>query len=264
MTKFLIYLAIIAFIISTSSCNTLKKIFQTVPDSTKHRQSGYTIKDAPIKRLKMGALKTGKYEYNSTIELRGEVYNIKLFRDVKFIGSSIVLSEDMHLPLGKSTDKYLLDTATLLPVSRTAYEGNDEVLNLSFSRKGITGYKMTDQGKEPVSYNLQVPVLGDGVCIDLAVSLLPLDVGYTNTLKFYDFRMEEIRTCDVEVPAIDEVQCPLGTFKCYRVFLKDNENNTLDIYWVSSDDVPKIIKAEIEIPTDISKRRKAFELVKIY
>lgn len=264
MKRFFIYLAVIGVIFSSSSCDTFKKIFKSVPDTSKHKETGYTIKDAPIKRLRMGALKTGKYEYNATIELRGEVYNVKLFRDVKFTGSSVVLSEDVHLPLGKSTDKYLLDTATLLPVSRTAYEGSDEVLNLNFSRKEISGFKETDAGRAPISYSIQAPVLGDGVCIDLAVSLLPLDVGYTNTLKFYDFRMEEIRTCDVEVPAIDEIQCPLGTFKCYRVFLKDSENNTLDIYWISTDAVPKIIKAEIEIPTDVSKRRKALELVNIY
>jgi hypothetical protein len=265
MNRFFISLVIaVIAILSFSSCNSVKKVIKTAPDTTKNRHSGYTSKDAPIKRLKMGSLKTGKYEYNATIELRGEVYNIKLFRDIKFSGNSIVISEDIHLPLGKSTDKYFLDTATLLPKSRNAFEGNEEVLDLTFSRDEIIGYKMTEQGQMPIKYSLLSPVLGDGICIDLAVSLLPLEVGYTNTLKFYDFRMEDIRTCEVEVPSIDEIQCALGTFKCYRVQLKDSDNKTLDIYWISTDDVPKIIKAEIEIPTDLSKRRKAIELVNIY
>ena len=264
MRKFFIYLFILTLFVSFTSCGTFKKVTKSDTENKTKIKTRYNSKDTPIKRLRIGSLKPGKYEYNATIELRGETYYVKLFRDIKFMGNDIILSEDIHLPLGKSTDKYVIDTSSILPISRVAYEGIDEVLNLSFSRNNIQGYIITQTGKSAINFGIKSPVLGDGASIDLAISLLPLEVGYTNTLKFYDFRLDDIRTCDVEVPSIDEIQCPLGTFKCYRVLLKDSDNKTLDIYWISTDEIPKIIKAEIQIPTDFSSRRKAFELVNIY
>lgn len=246
-----------------SSCNSLKKIIKPAPDTTGVSEK-FDGKNAPIKKLRKGLLKTGKYEYNATLELRGEIHSVKLFREIKFQKDNIILTEDIHTAIGKSTDRFTVDTATLLPVSRVAYEGVEEVLKLVFTKKSITGYTIDDMGQINVSIDIMSPVFSDGFNIELALTLMPLDEGYTNVIKYYDYRLDDLRTAEIEVPAIDEIQSFYGNFKCYRVFVRDPDLNTLDIYWVSTDGIPKIIKAETEVPTDFGKRRKAFELVNIY
>ncbi len=261
----IIFLALSSLAIAAmmSSCSSIKKIIKPAPDTTVTYEK-YDGKNAPIKKLRKGLLKTGKYEYNATLELKGEIYNVKLFREIKFQKDYIILTEDIHTAIGKSTDRFMVDTATLLPFSRVAYEGIDEVLKLVFSKKAVSGYTVDDMGQTNVNVDIKSPVFSDGFNLELAITLMPLDEGYRNTVKYYDFRLDDIRTAEIEVPAIDEIQSFYGNFKCYRVFVHDPDLNTLDIYWVSTDGIPKIIKAETEVPTDFGKRRKAFELVNIY
>lgn len=246
-----------------SSCNSLKKIIKPAPDTSGYNEK-FDGKNAPIKKLRKGLLKTGKYEYNATLELKGEIHSVKLFREIKFQKDKIILTEDIHTAIGKSTDRFTVDTATLLPISRVAYEGVEEVLKLFFSKKSVSGYTVDDMGQTNVNVDIISPVFSDGFNLELALTLMPIDEGYINTVKYYDYRLDDIRTAEIEVPAIDEIQSFYGNFKCYRVFVRDPDLNTLDIYWISTDGIPKIIKAETEVPTDFGKRRKAFELVNIY
>lgn len=251
----------LAIVFIFPSCE-LFKIKHTDPPKNENTDKT-TMRKPIIKGMRIGSLKLGKYVYKASIEKAEGFFETKIFREIKFQFGNIIITEDVYNSVERTTDKFVIDSVSLLPYSRVYSTVLDEIINAKFSPNKIEGYLLLSNGVTPFSRNLQQPVYSDGFSLDLAITLLPLEIGYRTKLSYYDFRLDDIRTVNIEVVTIENYPFGNENIECFRVFVTDEENGTVDNYWISADDSPKIIKAEIQVINEYTKRSKNYELIEI-
>lgn len=243
------------------SCE-LFKIKHTEPPK-KENTDKTSMKKPVIKGMRVGALKLGKFVYKASVEKAEGFFETKIFREVKYQFGNIIITEDTYNSIERTTDRFVIDSVSLLPYSRIYSSGLEEIINAKFSPSTIEGNILLSSGSTPFSRILQQPVFSDGFSIDLAITLLPLEIGYKTKLSYYDFRLDDIRTINVEVASLEYFPFGNDNIECFRVFVTDEENGTVDTYWISADEFPKIIKANVQVISDYSKRSKTYELEEI-
>jgi len=221
------------------------------------------LKKKTLNDLRFGDLRLGKYVYKATIEKKDEIEEARIFREIKYQFGNLIITEDIYAPSEKTTDKYILDSNSLLPISRSMFIEIDEVINAKFNTNKVEGQIILKTGVSPFDIKLTSPVLGDGFSLDLILTLIPLQTGYKTELSFFDYRIEDIRKVNVEVSSSENLQTAIGSILCYRVLVSDNENGTFDQYWISSQDYPLIIKSEIGMIYDRKTRMKSIELLEV-
>ncbi|MCX7833929.1 MAG: hypothetical protein N2490_06945 [Ignavibacteria bacterium] len=261
--KNIYYITLYILLISTtfviSSCQ-IFKVKHTDPPK-KQTPDKTEMKKPIVKGMRIGALKLGKFVYKASVEKEEGFFDTKIFREVKFQFGNIIITEDVYNSTERTTDRFVIDSISLLPYSRVYSSGIEEIINVKFSSSSIEGNILLPSGVTPFSRILQQPVFSDGFSIDLAITLLPLSVGYKTKLSYYDFKLDDIRNINVEVATMELYPFGNESIDCYRVFVTDEENGTIDTYWISADEYPKIIKADIQVISDYKKRSKTYELI---
>jgi len=255
------FIFLILLVLFIQSCELLK-IKHTDPPK-KQEKDKTAMKKPVIKGMRLGALKTGKYVYNASVEVSDGFLKSKIFREIKFQFGNVIITEDTYNSTERTSDKFVIDSVSLLPYSRILSSGIEELINAKFSPTQIEGYLLLSSGSTPFQRILSHPVFSDGFSLDLAITLLPLEVGYRTKLYYYDFKLDDIRSINIEVVNIEYFQLANESIECYRVFVTDEENGTMDTYWISYEEYPKIIRAEIQVISDFSKRMKTYELVEV-
>lgn len=253
-----------SFTLLISSCNILKPKTQE-KDSTEAKDINTgSLRNRTMKDIRFGSLRLGKYVYKATIEKKEGSEDAKVFREIKYQFGNLVLTEDIYTPTVKTSDKYVLDSNSLLPMFRNVTIGVDEVVNINFSEKNVEGFIVLSSGKSPFNIKIVSPVLSDGFSLDLALTLLPLESGYKLNLSYFDYRIEDIRNVNIEVANVENVQTQNGVIPSHRVVVTDNDNGTFDSYWISNKDYPVIVKSEVGMIYDNKTRMRKLELVEVY
>lgn len=259
-----LFVIIFSVIFSVSSCNILKPKKQEKENGENKTINTGSLRNRTLKDIRFSSLRLGKYVYKATIEKQDGVEEARVFREIKYQFGNLILTEDIYTPSVKTSDKYILDSNSLLPLFRNVTIGVDEVVNINFSEKKVEGFIVLSSGKSPFSIKIVNPVFSDGFSLEIALTLLPLEPGYKLNLSFFDYRIEDIRDVLVEVGNAENVQTQTGTIQCNRVVVTDNENGTFDSYWISDKDYPVIVKSEIGLIFGNKTRMKKLELLEVY
>jgi hypothetical protein len=252
-----------SFVFIIGSCNIFKPKTQEKDNTGENINTG-SLRNRTLKDIRFGSLRLGKYVYKATIEKKEGVEEAKVFREIKYQFGNLVLTEDIYTPTVKTSDKYVLDSNSLLPMFRNMTIGIDEVVNINFSGKNVEGFIVLSSGKSPFKINIADPVLSDGFSLDIALTLLPLEPGYKLNLSYFDYRIEDIRNVNIEVANVENVKTQNGVIPCHRVVVTDNDNGTFDSYWISNKDYPVITKSEVGMLYDNKTRMKKLELLEVY
>lgn len=170
------------------------------------------------------------------------------------------LIEQTSGAMGVSTDTLDLDSGTLLPIRRMVHQG-PAVLKLSFSPTAVTG-AIRAQGRDmPVNVKLALPVLSDGLGVDIPVCSLPLADGYKATLSQFEVMGAKVSTMALTVAGTEKLTVGKMSFETFKVEIKPTEGeeggSTL---WITKD-THRAVKMENKLPAQMGGGIVTSELV---
>jgi hypothetical protein len=117
--------------------------------------------------------------------------------------------------MGTQSDAFSIDASTLEPVKREVTGAG--TITLAYSPTTITG-EMGGMGqKMSVNQSLEVPVLGDGSALELAVAVMPLAEGFSTPIRYFDPMTQKVRFMKLAVTGKTTSQVPAGSFPTFTV-----------------------------------------------
>ncbi len=190
---------------------------------TKPSADADNAQTAPLPECDPGMIAPMKLSYSASLAMSGQDIPIDVTRDVikAEAGGVEVLRilSTQQTPMGAASDTFDLDPASMMPIRKSAAQGQMGV-TLEYSEGSIKGAMKMGAQAMPVDVKLDAPVFGDGSAMELTLSALPLDAGYKTTIRSFDFQSQEVRAYSVEVTGIETVEVPAGSFESYKLEIK--------------------------------------------
>jgi hypothetical protein len=198
------------------------------------------------------SLRPMSLNYTSTLNMQGREMKIESTRVLakeKSDGKSVwKLTQTAKTPMGDGTDIYLLDEATLAPISRSATQGGAKV-DMTFSDSEVKGMISAGAQQIPISGKLEGAVFGDEAALEASLSALPLAPGYKTTYRTFDMMGQKSRVWSLEVTGTEKVTVPAGTFDTYKVEIKAIDGGEGgSTRWITTAQPRMVIAAEGSLP----------------
>lgn len=219
-------------------------------------------KEAETASLPMGdgsALEPAAMTYRVTLETMGQQIEMEMSRTIEpgtFDETPVWRAIDAtQLPaqMGGSTavDTFEVDKVILMPVRRHA-KGMGRI-TLRFTDAAITGEMQGQMGAMPISVELDAPVVGDGAGLELWLAGLPLEAGYTTTLRTFSPAEQKVRPFKLTVEGSEQVETPAGSFDTFTVQLTpldDSEGGTATLH-VTQTAPHVVVKSTTKLPAQM-------------
>lgn len=219
-----------------------------------------TAKKSPLPEFTSAMIKPCILNYDLKMNMMGKEISINAKREItKTKDNKINITDEANFQMGTMVEEYIIDGKTLLPLSKISKANGMEYAKFEFTGNGIRGNM---QGKE-IKLDLTSPVLGDGASTDIALSVVKYKTGFSGYIGVYDNASNVIKYFKIDVPSIESVVVPAGSFECYKITAKDLESNKSDIYWISREEFPKLIKSESNLPASMGGGIAVSELVSV-
>jgi len=211
-----------------------------------------TAKTAPLPAVDTANLKPAKMTYTGKAAVAGQEIDLEMIIDLVQAkrgdrGVWRIIGEQKSM-MGSATDTFDVDQKTLMPVYRGVKQAGTTV-RLNYSDKAIDGM-ITMPGREmPLKSELEAPVYGSDTALDLVIASLPLAEGYKCSFRTFDLLSQAVKVMTLEVKGVEEVTVPAGTFKTFKVELKnmDGEPGGGTIF-VDTNKPRCVVRSEMELP----------------
>jgi dipeptidyl aminopeptidase/acylaminoacyl peptidase len=131
------------------------------------------------------------------------------------------IDEQSSTSVGAGKDTTVLDKKTLLPLGRTAQQG-DAAVDLAFSGKEATGQLIRAGGQDQAVHASSDDggnLLTDGMPLNLALATLPLKVGYVTQVRSLATTTGKAQLNFVVVKDLDSLETPAGKFDAFRILV---------------------------------------------
>jgi hypothetical protein len=150
--------------------------------------------------------------------------------------------------MGSAIDTFDIDHKTLLPVYRGVKQAGTTV-TVNYSEDAIDGIIAMPGREMPLKSELEAPVYGGDTALDLVISSLPLKEGFKCSLRTFDLLSQAVKVMTLEVLGMEEVTVPAGTFKTFKVELKnmDGEPGGGTIF-VNTEKDRYVVRSEMQLP----------------
>ncbi|HUU01485.1 MAG TPA: S9 family peptidase [Myxococcota bacterium] len=177
---------------------------------------------APLPVIDGSAIQPATFTYKMQMDMGSRKMDIDLTRVIERSGEKkdklVRITSTMKLPMGEQVDVFDLDAKTLRPIERRI-KGMATV-KLNYSADSITGEMAGGGRKMPIDAKLKAPVLGDGAGLELAVAGLPLNAGYSTTLRTFESMTQKVRVMKLSVTGQELTQAAAGKFKTWVLELR--------------------------------------------
>ncbi|MFA7288118.1 MAG: S9 family peptidase [Melioribacteraceae bacterium] len=217
-------------------------------------------KSGDLPEFNSAKIKTGKMNYKSSLSMMGQNIDFDFVREVKIDAGNLMVTDVANTPMGSMTDKYVIDAATLLPISRSTEQMGMEAVKLDYTAKGVKGFMMGMAGKSDVAKDFDAPTLSDGTNFELALASLPLAESYKTHLRYFDANGQSVKLVNAEVKAIEEVTIAGTKYKAFKVSVMELGGTSEDLYWISDTDQRQTLKSEISMPASMGGGKIVSEL----
>ncbi|MGO9339595.1 MAG: alpha/beta fold hydrolase [Terracidiphilus sp.] len=186
-------------------------------------------------------LQPGTYHYQVTLEMGSQKMNLKVSTAISDGGASWTAVNTMVTPQGTATDTSTIAKSSLKLEKRSLVQG-PVTIELDFSGDKASG-KMNMGGQErPVAVDLGGPLFGDAAGGDQAIASLPIAVGYSTTFRNFDIQTQKVKLLQLNVPSVESVTVPAGTFEAFRVDVTSADGNAdKKTLWIAKDS-HKVVK----------------------
>ena len=192
-------------------------------------------------------METAPASYNVTFALGAQSMKMESTNTVTDAGGVLTVTEVMKTPQGDASDVTALDKATLAVKTREIKQG-PMAITLAFDGAKATGTAAMGGPAQPVSADTGGPLFADGPAAFRSVAALPLKAGYTTTFRNFDAMKHKSSLKVATVTATEDVTVPAGTFKAWKVEIKNADGAPGDqTVWVDSTS-RRVVKVSAVIP----------------
>jgi dipeptidyl aminopeptidase/acylaminoacyl peptidase len=192
-------------------------------------------------------LETAPATYAVTIALGAQSMKMESSNTVADAGGTLTVTETMKTPQGEATDVSALDKSSLAVKSREIKQGPMAV-TVKFDGAKATGTAAMGGPAQPIDIDMGGPIFADGPAAYRTIAALPLKDGYTLTFRNFDVMKRKSAVKQLKVGAIEEVTVPAGTFKAWKVEIKNADGAAGDqTVWVDSTS-RRIVKVSATLP----------------
>jgi hypothetical protein len=155
-------------------------------------------------------------------------------------------------PQGTVTDSLIADRSSLLPVSR--HQRGPFTMDVTFTDTSASG-EMNMRGRSvSISKSLDGSVLAGGTHDVIALAAMPLEPGFSTTLRVFSARKQEVRTARFEVTGTETVKTPAGSFDTYVVDLNVGDGDITGTVHLRKEPPHYTIKWDTEVSTPRGSR----------
>ena len=252
---------------STEVTNKLNSLMVDIKNVKVNSDSGNDLekaKTSALPEIDLNKLKSVKLNFSMKMKVQGQDFNMTATRDLKVSGDGKINIEDIATtPMGNMKDSYLIDANSVMPINTVKKFGDMEYLNLSYLIGGVKGTMKGQTGVKNIDEKFSSPVLGDGASFETYLSLLKFSDGYSAYLKYFDENGFTVKYSKVEVLGLEELTIGGSKYQCWKLKITDLEENSSNSYWISNDDIPKIIKSIVKMPATMGGGEMTMELTGI-
>lgn len=181
-------------------------------------------KTAPLPAVNAANLKPAKMKYTGKAAVQGQEIDLEMVIDLikaKRGDRTVwrIIGEQKSM-MGSAVDTFDIDHQTLLPVYRGVKQAGTTV-TVNYSEDAIDGIISMPGREMPLKSELEAPVYGSDTALDLVIASLPLAMGYKTSFRTFDLLSQAVKVMMLEVTGVEEVTVPAGTFKTFKVELKN-------------------------------------------
>ena len=210
-------------------------------------------------------LKPDTLIYTVSMEIRGQQLRLDVARTIvkaAYAGKDVWrIIEETSGAMGSGVDTVEADAVTLLPVRRSATQGQAKIA-VSYSANTIDGMLSMGPQEMPIKAQTTNTVLPDGAGMELPISTLPLAEGYKTTLYQFDIMTQKQKAIGLTVVASEIITIAAKDFDTWKVALvpKDGESGGIKL-WIAKDN-RRIIKTESKLTPQAGGGSAIMELIK--
>jgi hypothetical protein len=170
-------------------------------------------------------LEPATLSYDATVKTGGRSLDLSSTQTIAETttegGDTWTLVNTIETPRGPSTDSLVVDRSSLLPVSR--HRSGGAMVDLTYTSASgttdVSGTVKTGGQTVRVSTRLKGPTLAGGVHDVIALSAMPLEPGFSTTLRVFSPQDQATKRAEFEVTGTETVDTPAGSFETYVVDL---------------------------------------------
>jgi len=191
--------------------------------------------------------------------------DIELKRVLERVGEKekprIRITSTMKLPMGKQVDVFELDGKTLAPIERKVM--GLATVELNCGPDSITGEMAAGPRKMPIEAKLKAPVLGDGAGLELAIAGLPLEEGYSTTLRTFEPLTQKVRVMRLSVTGKETTEIATEKFETWILELQplDGDEGGSGSLRVKRETPHHLVRSEYKLPAMTGGGTVSSELV---
>jgi dipeptidyl aminopeptidase/acylaminoacyl peptidase len=180
-------------------------------------------------------LTPGTYKYEAKLSMGDQQMALKLSTTITDAAGGWIVVDDMETPMGP-----ILDTATLekgtLTLSKRSMKQGPVAIYLEFSNGRASGSMEMNGEDKPISVDLDGPLFADGAGASFAIGCLPLAAGYSTAFRNFDMQMQKVKLMQLQVPGLESVTVPAGTFEAFKVDLSSADGGPdKSTLWIAKD-----------------------------
>jgi dipeptidyl aminopeptidase/acylaminoacyl peptidase len=210
----------------------------------------------------------GRLEYLTTVAIAGNPVEIPTTRTVRDDechddcddhGDDVsddkrhrlIVSNESRTPMGKISDHFELDARTLRPIQRKLQQG-PATLSLKFGSREVTGQLEAGEDTSAVHLQLPAPVFGPDVALEIALTGLELEAGWSGPLRSVEIGMQQrVRHFRLEVGAPESIEVAAGSFEAWPLNLTAMDGHGGDMQlWLTVESPRRIVRMAGQLPPE--------------
>lgn len=197
----------------------------------------------------------GLSTYTTTLEIQGNEVVMEaerhIHREADESGERLVIDTETRSAMGSASDRVVVDAHSLAPISRHLTQGPVSI-ELNYQPDRISG--TIQAGTEvPINIDLDAPVFGSDAALEAALLGLPLESGYSTTLRFTEIGVQQrVRYFSLRVADQESLDLAGGSRTAWPISLEalDGEGGDMQV-WVSVATPRQMLRIEGSLPAQM-------------
>lgn len=219
---------------------------------------------APLPEADGSSLSPVRMTYSTTVEVQGQRVDLdqtRTLRTSRHDGRDTwTVVEDSETEDGRGLDSLIVDRERLTPVRR--YAVGQGTLEIVYSADSISGSLSYGENSVPVSEALEAPVLSGGPGLEVALSALPLEEGWSATVRSHAPQQQQVHTREFSVTGTGTIEVPAGRFEAYVVEAVPVEGAGHEAtFWVRREAPHHVLRSVRSMPVQMGGGTATKELV---
>ncbi len=192
-------------------------------------------------------VKPATMNYDVTMKVRGRSFDLSSTRTLQKVDAAgetaWAFIDRTQTPQATVVDSVLMHGTTLRPMER--HLSGPMTLTVSYSDTAATG-EMTVRGQSmKIDKRFPQPTLAGGTNVQLALAAMPLEPGFSTTLRAFSEQQQKVQTLSFDVTGTETVDTGSGTFDTYVVEMSSSDGNTEGTMHLRTASPHHVVKAEM-------------------